>query len=103
MGAGIPEPVGNGDEIRYWSLFDMDRVTSKYMREEYEDVESKNCSHPRHIVMPNWLGTRECAPPHDLKVDSLQCQLDEPIYLFKQKKWVKVLEVHDSNYNKKKN
>jgi len=74
MGAGIPEPVGDGEEIRYRSPFDMDRVTGKYMGEEYEDGEGKSCSHPRHIVVPNWLGTRKCAPPQGLRVDSFQCQ-----------------------------
>lgn len=35
------------------SPLDMGRITSKYMRVEYEDVEDKTCPHPHPIVMLN--------------------------------------------------
>jgi len=46
-GAGIPEPVGDGDEVQFIiPPLGMGRVTGKYMRIGYVDGECKTRPHP---------------------------------------------------------
>jgi len=43
---GIPEPVGDGDEIRFLIPMDMARVTGKYVKVGYRDGKGKTRPHP---------------------------------------------------------